>query len=197
MQKKIFWFLIIMVFFLSSCVTVNIYFPASAVQKAADVIVEEIRGKEKKPEKEESDKKDKESRIIKDKKLSLSPPEAFAQIDIDISTPVIRALRESLKARFPLLKTYYEMGVIGENNRALLEIRDVSALTLKQKAEVNRLVDQENKDRNALYEEIIKANKMGKEMLPELQRIFANSWREKSLPNWWIQTDTGEWIKKK
>lgn len=196
MQVRFFWFLI-MIFFLSSCVTVNIYFPASAIQKAADVIVEEIRGKDKKPEKKEDYKKDKESRIIKDRKFSLLPSEAFAQLDLEVSTPAIRALRESLKARFSLLKPYYEMGVIGENNKALVEIRDISALTLKQKAEVNRLVEQENKDRMALYEEIMKANKIGKEMLPEIQRIFANSWREKSFSNWWIQTDTGEWVKKK
>ena len=32
------------VFFIASCVTINIYFPAAAVEKAADRIVEEVWG---------------------------------------------------------------------------------------------------------------------------------------------------------
>lgn len=198
MNKKTVLFFILAAFVVSSCVTVNIYFPASAVQKAADVIVDDIRGTDKSPEKQKEKTQNKESRIIKDMKvLSLGPSEVFAQIDIEVSTPAIRALKESLKGRFPQLKTYYDMGAIGENNKGLVETRDITGLNLKQKAEINRLVEQENKDRNALYEEIMKANKFGKEVLPEIQKIFANSWRESSLANWWIQKDTGEWVRKK
>jgi hypothetical protein len=29
-----------------------------------------------------------------------------------------------------------------------------------------------------------------------VQRLFANSWRDKSLPGWWIQRDDGQWVKK-
>lgn len=198
MNKKTVLLFILVAFVVSSCVTVNIYFPASAVQKAADVIVEDIRGVDKSPEKQKDKKQSKESQIIKDQKiLSLGPSEVFAQIDIEVSTPAIRALKESLKGRFAQLKTYYDMGAIGENNKGLVETKDITGLNLKQKAEINRLVEQENKDRNALYEEIMKANKFGKEVLPEIQKIFANSWRESSLANWWIQKDTGEWIRKK
>lgn len=95
------------------------------------------------------------------------------------------------------MKPYYDMGAIGENNKGLVETRDISGLNLKQKAEINRLVEQETSDRNELYNEIMKANKFGNEMLPEIQRIFANSWRESSLANWWIQKDDGTWIRKK
>lgn len=198
MSKKMVLTFIMVVFFVSSCVTVNIYFPASAVQKAADVIVEDIRGIDKSPERQKEKKQDKESRLIKDfKKLSLGPSEAFAQIDIEVSTPAIRALKDSMKSRFAQLKPYYDTGAIGENNKGLVEIKDATGLNLKQKAEINRLVDQENKDRNGLYEEIMKANKFGKEALPEIQRIFANSWRESSSLNWWIQKDDEVWIRKK
>lgn len=198
MNKKTVLLFILVAFVVSSCVTVNIYFPASAVQKAADVIVEDIRGVDKNPERQKDKKQDKESRFIKDlKSLSLGPSEVFAQIDIEVSTPAIRALKESLKGRFAQLKPYYDMGAIGENNKGLVEARDISGLNLKQKAEINRLVEQENRDRNGLYDEIMKANKFGNEMLPEIQRIFANSWRENSFANWWIQKDDGAWIRKK
>ncbi len=198
MNKKTGFLLIIMVFVVASCVTVNIYFPASAVQKAADLIVEDIRGVEKIQEKPKEKKQDKESSLIKDsKKFSFGPAEAYAQIDIEVSTPAIRALKQSLKERFPQLKPYYDMGAIGENNKGLIEMRDVSGLNLKQKAEINRLLEQENKDRNALYTEILNANKFGKEVLPEIQKIFANSWKESSLANWWVQKESSEWERKK
>lgn len=110
-------FLIIMVFVIASCVTVNIYFPASAVQKAADLIVEDIRKVEKIQEKPKEKKQDKENSLVKNsKKFSFGPAQAYAQIDIEVSTPAIRVLKESLKARFPQLKLYYDIGAIGENN---------------------------------------------------------------------------------
>lgn len=197
MNKRITFIMILAVFVFTSCVTVNIYFPASAVQKAADLIVEDIRGAEKPQEKPKEKKQDKESSFINSVKFTLSPAVAHAQIDIEVSTPAIRALRESMKGRFPQLKPSFDAGVIGENNKGFLEIRDASGLNLKQKADIKRLVEQENSDREALYTEILKANKFGKELLPDIQKIFANSWRENSRTNWWIQKDSGEWIKKK
>ena len=67
---------------------------------------------------------------------------------------------------------------------------------IKEKADVNRLVSEENRDRTALYTEIIKANNIDMGTLPEVQRIFANSWRGKSASGWWIQQDNGQWAKK-
>jgi len=40
------------------------------------------------------------------------------------------------------------------------------------------------------------ANKFGPESLPQIQRIFANSWRGNSQPGWWVQNDQGQWAKK-
>ncbi len=178
------------------CVTVNIYFPAAAVQKAADEIVEDVRKIEKK---EEQKPEQKQMNLFQEMKaFSWGATEAYAQnIDIEVSTPAIRALKDSLKQRFPQLKPFYDKGNIGENNVGLLEIRDITGLNLKEKADLNRLVDMENKDRKSLYTEIMKANKFGSEVMPQIQKIFANSWREKSESGWWIQNDKGDWEKKK
>jgi len=43
----------------------------------------------------------------------------------------------------------------------------------------------------------MKANKFDIEVLPRIQKMFANSWRDKSQSGWWIQKDSGEWEKKK
>ena len=98
--------------------------------------------------------------------------------------------------RFPQLQPLYGKGAIGETNSGLLAIRDTATLSLKEKADVNRLVEQENADRQALYTEIIRANNLDMSQLAEVQKLFANSWRGKSSTGWWIQSDSGEWSKK-
>jgi hypothetical protein len=70
-------------------------------------------------------------------------------------------------------------------------------LILLTYSELNILPDPENKDKKSLYREIMKANKFGPEVFPQIQKIFANSWRDKSQSGSWIQNDKGEWEKKK
>lgn len=197
MKKKFRFLTIGLIIFIASCVTVNIYFPAAAVQKAADEIVEDVRKIEKKEEQKPEEKQKLNKLYQEIKKLSWGPAEAYAQIDIEVSTPAIRALKDSMKGRFSQLKPFYDRGNIGENNVGLLETKDLTGLNLKEKADLSRLVEQENKDRKDLYTEIMKANKFGPEVMPQIQKIFANSWRGKSKPGWWIQKDSGEWEKKK
>lgn len=196
MRKKSKFLIISFIVLVAACVTVNIYFPAAAVQKAADEIVEDVR---KMDNKEEQKPEQKQMNLFQEiKRFSWGTAEAYAQnIDIEVSTPAIRALKDSLKQRFPQLKPFYDKGNIGENNVGLLETRDITGLNLKEKADLNRLVEMENKDRKSLYTEIMKANKFGPEVLPQIQKIFANSWREKSQSGWWVQSDKGDWEKKK
>ena len=129
--------------------------------------------------------------------VRLGPAEAqAAAVDVNVSTPAIRNIRASLANRFPQLQPLYGKGAIGETNTGLIAARDIGALSLKEKADVNRLVEQENADRQALYAEIIRANSLAPSQLGEIQRLFANSWRDKSAPGWWIQQDNGQWGRK-
>ena len=194
MKKKYKFLSVGLIILIASCVTVNIYFPAAAVQKAADEIVGDVRTMENK---EEQKPEQKQMNFLQEiKRFVWEPSEAHAQVNIEVSTPAIRALKDSIKKRFTQLRPFYDKGSIGENNFGLLETRDISGLNLKEKADLNRLVDSENKDRKSLYTEIINANKLGRDNLPQVQKIFANSWRDKSQSGWWIQNDKGEWIKK-
>jgi uncharacterized protein YdbL (DUF1318 family) len=198
MKRRVRFFkLSFLMVFLASCVTVNIYFPAAAVQKAADEIVQDVRQTDKKEEQKPGEQKQMNMLYQELKKLSLGPAVAHAEIDIEVSTPAIRALKDSMKQRFPRLQPFYDKGAIGENNTGFLENRDLGNLGLKDKADLSRLEEQENKDRNDLYTEIMKANKFGADALPRIQKLFANSWRENSQAGWWIQKDSGEWEKKK
>jgi uncharacterized protein YdbL (DUF1318 family) len=195
------WLVGLLAFVLVSCVTVNIYFPAAAIQKAADQIVEDVRkapGQKppQPPEQAPEQKPDKGSRLERRWLIGLGPTEAQAAVDLNVSTPAIRGLKASMANRFPQLQPFYGKGAIGETNNGYLAIRDTGALSLKERADVNRLVDQENADRRALYTEIIRANNLAMNTLPEVERLFANSWRDKSSAGWWIQQDGGQWVKK-
>jgi uncharacterized protein YdbL (DUF1318 family) len=177
---------------LISCVTVNLYFPAAEMKKAADTMVdEEFKGTT--PEKPKQSSRFYNPMI----RISFGPSVAFAaDVDLNISTPAIRALKDSLKTRFQLLKPWLDKGVIGHNNRGYLEIRDTTGLSLKEKAELTALVNAQNRDRKALYGEILSANKLDPNKINQVEKVFADSRREKSHPGWWIQDDNGQWIKK-
>ncbi|HOE17376.1 MAG TPA: DUF1318 domain-containing protein [Syntrophorhabdaceae bacterium] len=194
MLRRFRHFMYCAVFFVAACVTVNIYFPAAAIQKAADQIVDDVTGTEggQKPEK----KPDTQSRFFDSlKDVSLGPKEAYAQ-DINVSTPAIRNIRKSMRENFQELRPFFVRGNVGENKSGFVEIRNTSDLNLKEKADVARLVDQMNGYRTALYGEVVKANRLDSNSLPQVQKIFANSWRGKSRTGWWVQNDDGGWEKK-
>ncbi len=183
--------------FVAACVTVNIYFPAAAIQKAADEIVSDVRSNDGSQEKKTPNSGDQSKLMEMLQCLDVGVKDANAQINIDVSTPAIRNLRQALKDGFPALKPFYEKGAVGENNNGLVEIRDQGALNLKEKADLKRVSDQENKNRLSLYNEIVKANKLSDDSLPKIQKIFAKSWRDAAQSGWWIQTDNGQWEKKR
>jgi uncharacterized protein len=69
-------------------------------------------------------------------------------------------------------------------------------LSVLERNIVNNLIDEENKDRAALYSEIGNSNKLGPEAVSLTKKIFANGWREKAQSGWWVQDDNGSWTKK-
>jgi uncharacterized protein YdbL (DUF1318 family) len=194
MLKK---FCFVVVLLLSACVTVNIYFPAAAVERAADQIVKETWGN---APAEPVKKEQPQSRIV-------DPGAAFAMLrfvseaqaqeaDINVSNPAIRALKDSIKNRSELLKPYMDRGNVGITRDGLLAVRTSEGLSLKERAEVQQLVAAENRDREALYVEIAKANNIARETVPKIKAIFAKSWVEQARPGWQIQDAQGNWRKK-
>jgi len=177
-----------------ACITVNIYFPEATVKKAADEIVDEIR------KKEAQDKTDPEA-IKEGAGMSghagfTLVPAAFAQEATNVSNPAIRALKDAMKKRFPGLKPLLDAGNIGENNKGLIDVREESGLNLKDKAALRGLVKDENSDRMKLYAEVAKALNIDASQVGRIQKIFAESWNKAASPGWWVQKETGEWIKK-
>ncbi|MGH7855012.1 MAG: YdbL family protein [Candidatus Binatia bacterium] len=184
------------VFFVSACVTVNIYFPAAAVERAADQIVKETWGEAAEPAKNVTPP---QSRIPKPPAemlwFSFIGVAQAQEADINVSNPAIRALKDSIKQRSDAIKPYMDRGNAGIAQDGLLAIRNTEGLSLKERAEIKQLVDAENRDRESLYAEIAKANNIAKESVPKIKSIFAKSWIDQARPGWWIQ-DQGNWRRK-
>ena len=185
--------------FLFSCLTINIYFPEAEIQKTADEIVKEIRKSEEEKREEKKNVSDagKAQKILSDRRNSFSLiPAAYAQEEVEVSTPKIRALKQSLKERFPKLRPFFDKGNVGETNDGFIRIRDESGLNLKEKALLRNLEKDENNDRRNLYSEVAKALDVDPSQIKRVQKIFAERWINEAKAGWWIQKEDGEWIKK-
>jgi len=193
MVKK---FIFGLAFVASACVTVNIYFPAAAVERAADEIVKETWGGPGEPAKKEAP----QSRLLTPNALRVSfqiASDVYAQeADINVSNPAIRALKDSIRKRSQLIKPFMDRGNVGIGRDGLLVVRTTDGLPLKDRAEIQQLVEAENQDREALYREIAKANNMSRDAVPKIKAIFARSWIQQANFGWWIQDDSGTWKKK-
>ena len=185
----------ILAFLVSACVTVNIYFPAAAVERAAEQIVKETWGDSSKspPPAPQGQNRYSPWRLVM---LSLVNEAHAQEADINVSNPSIRAIKDSIKARSEAIKPFMDRGNIGIGSDGLLTIRNSDGLNLKERAEIKQLVDAENRDRENLYGEIAKANNISNESIPKIKAIFAKSWLEQARPGWSIQDSQGNWRKK-
>ena len=130
--------------------------------------------------------------------LGVTP--AYAQDGVaspEVTSPAIRRIIESRAARVAAIDKYKGSGVIGENNKALLEIRSLEAITdLKSRAEAQRLVKAENSDREELFKEIAVAKKVEASQIPKIQETYAQTIRERAHAGEWIQMPDGAWKQK-
>ncbi len=172
-----------------SCVTINIYFPAEEIRGVADRIVDEVYGEPAKPV--EAPPAQPGSSFYR----LLSPTVSYAAQNLDVTTPEIRAIQADMKARFEQLTPFLDSGHAGIDRNGLLEVRTAEGLGMKERAELNRLLKAENQDRLRLYKEIATANGFP-DKIDEVQSIFAESWRDKARPGWYLQGDGNAWVRK-
>lgn len=183
-------------FIVSACVTVNIYFPAAAVERAADQIVKETWGEPSKSAPAPAPRSLNRYSPWQLASLSLISAAHAQEADINVSNPAIRAIKDAIKVRSDAIKPFMDRGNIGIGADGLLAIRNTDGLNLKERAETKQLVDAENRDRENLYAEIAKANNISADSIPKIKAIFARSWLEQTRPGWWIQDSQGNWKRK-
>ena len=192
------------VLLVSACVTINIYFPAAQAQEAAEKIVEDIiRGDEADeappvvpPEQKGSSLVPGGSVPLGSRLLELIVPSAHAAPPrFEADTPEVRRLQASMKNRYASLKPFLDAGAIGFTGDALVAVRDPSAVSLRDRARVEKLVAAENADRDQMYKAIAQANGHP-EWEKDVRATFARTWVEQASPGWWYQGANGAWVKK-
>lgn len=189
---------------LGACVTINIYFPAAAAEEAAREIVRDVLDVQKPESQTKEQKKSKDDQsaiqrsnmaiIVAGRLLEMLIPEAHAAADINIDTPAISRLRQSMSKRQRSLSSFYRSGVIGFDESGRVAIRDLKAVALKDRNRVKKLVADENRDRDALYREIARANGHT-EWEADIRKTFSRIWIEEAPKGYWYKK-AGSWQKK-
>jgi len=183
---------------LAACVTINVYFPAAAAEKAADRIIEDVWGREGKGSEQSAVQERVPETLLAaalQGTLDLLVPAAQAQADLDISSPAIRKLVASMESRHGQLEPYYGSGAVGLTADGLIEARDPNAVPLAERNLLRKLIADDNADRNALYREIASANGHP-EWEPDIRATFAQRWIARARAGWWYRNAAGQWTQK-
>ena len=199
-MKKLNAFLFLgLVFTLAACVTINVYFPAAAAERAAEKFVGDVLGETKE-----------EGRLIH----PLDPPSGVMlmaaanlldflvadaqaqQAEIDINTPQINAIKARMAQRQRQhLDSLFDAGAIGFTSDGLVTVRDRSAVPLSERRTIESIVADENRDRKAVYREIAVANGHP-EWEKDIQETFAREWVRNARKGWFYQDSGGAWRQK-
>ena len=194
--------LIPLLWFLTACVTINIYFPAAQAEQAADQIIDNILGADSQQPKIKKPVDDKQSAIETDQTLTMSIVDFFFPAahaagapNFSIDTPQIRKLEAQMKSRHAKLAPFYKSGAIGYNNKGLVSVHNAKAISLRDKNKLNKLIASENADRNAMYKAIAQANGHP-EWEAQVRDVFTKKWTQKAARGWWYQDSRGQWKKR-
>ena len=185
--------------FVAACVTINVYFPAEAAEKAADRIIRDVYGEQpletETPVAPQSQLQSRELSSAGNVLLDWFISPAQAKADISVNTPAIQQLKASMEKRHRQLAPYYKSGAIGMTGNGEIVVRDQKLVAMKDRNAVKGLVSKENRDRSALYKEIANANGHP-EWEAEIRSTFAKRWVGNAPAGWWYQNKKGAWKQK-
>jgi uncharacterized protein YdbL (DUF1318 family) len=193
----------------AACVTINVYFPAAAADKAADQVINDITGGGAKsgtttpPQGNLAPASSREGPNFLvaafGNALYALVPTANAQnaeAALNVSSPAVSRIKQSMGARFGELEKFFASGAIGLTKDGMVDVRDLNAVALPDRATVKRLVSEDNADRAQLYAEIAKASNHP-EWEADIKKSFAKRWvATGAKPGWYYQGDDGSWKQK-
>jgi uncharacterized protein YdbL (DUF1318 family) len=193
---------------IAACVTINVYFPAAAADKAADQVINDITGAGKggtttPPQSQfvPADTEDQPNFVVAafGNALYALVPAANAQdadAALNVSSPAVARIKQSMGARFGELEKFFASGAIGLTKDGMIDVRDLNAVALPDRATVKRLVAEDNADRTQLYAEIAKASNHP-EWEADIRKSFAGRWVQTGAkPGWYYQGADGSWKQK-
>jgi len=182
---------------LLGCVTINIYFPAAAAEKAADEIIKDIQSITPQKIEPKSELSEWQLTMLQwlDGAINIVIPSVqAAEADLAIDSADIRQLRATMENRFASLQPLYAAGTIGIQTDGSLTVRDAANVPLKDRNQVSKLVAAENADRQKLYQAIANANGHP-DWAGQIKSTFAARWISNAQSGWWYQS-AGSWKQK-
>ena len=107
-------------------------------------------------------------------------------VGVSFGAEDLNAVKGRMEQRLPQIDQLKAAGVVGENNRGMMELRggDVDA---------GDAVAAENRDRGIVYAEIARQTRTAVE---QVARHRARQIAAASAPGVWLQKDDGSWYKK-
>jgi uncharacterized protein YdbL (DUF1318 family) len=203
-MKKLNSLMIFSVLFVAAaCVTINVYFPAAAAEKAAEQFVGDVLGQ---PLEDSSihgppgSPAESASRVLWLAATGLAdlliPSAQAQQAEIEINTPQINAIKARMAQRQrQTLDAWFDAGAVGFTRDGLVSVRDRSAVALSERRRLDSVVAEENRDRKAVYREIAIANGHP-EWEADIQQTFASQWVRNARKGWFYQDASGAWRQK-
>ena len=186
-------------FILAACVTINVYFPAAAAERAAEQFVGDVLGE---PNEEGSlfdplGLMEDTLMLAANGVFEILVPSAQAQqAEIDINTPQINSIKARMAQRQrSSLNSLFDAGAIGFSSDGMITIRDRSAVELSERRSLESVVADENRDRKAVYREIAVANGHP-EWEQDIRKTFAQQWVNNARRGWYYQDSGGSWRQK-
>ncbi|TAL93236.1 MAG: DUF1318 domain-containing protein [Rhodanobacter sp.] len=202
MRKLVYVILTTMTVALVGCVTINVYFPAAAAQKAADQFIGNVldqanpaaKPAPKEPASVPKGNGGHPAAMLLD--LLIPAAQAAGAPDIRIQTSATEAIRSRMHQRFSgILGSLLNSGAVGFTHDGMVAMRDAAKVPLSQRAQANAAVADENRDRAALYREIAVANNHP-EWESQIRTTFAKGWIERAHAGWYYQNAAGAWQQK-
>lgn len=212
MRKSLLCLSVLLLTLVAGCVTINVYFPKAAAEKAADQFIGSVIGsdqqsepadKSAKPASSDDDGKsnsdDSHGQPLASRALNFLIPAAHAagnNPNLRIHTPKVDAIHARMRQRYQqTMQALLNEGLVGFTHDGLVAVRDPSAIPLARRATVNNAVAEDNQDRKALYQAIAEANGHP-EWEARIRNIFAEIWISKAHAGWYVQTASGAWKQK-
>lgn len=212
MRKSLLCLTVLLLTTLAGCVTINVYFPKAAAEKAAgqfigSVIDEDTPASPQDQKPAPAASSDDQAKPAQDAQhdqplasrvMNFLIPAAYAADtpNLRIHTPAVDAIHSRMRQRYrQTLHQLLDDGVVGFTHDGLVAVRDASSIPLAKRAEVNSTVAAANRDRKALYREIANANGHS-DWEPKIRGIFAALWIEKAHSGWYYQSTGGTWKRK-
>lgn len=209
MRKSIFPIALVLAL-LAGCVTINVYFPAAAAQKAADKVISNIMGpadaepatsapaSSAQPPASAGGNGHAAAEPLAMRVLDAVIPAANAAepANLDIQSPAIAAIEARMRSRFnSTLKGLLDSGAVGFTHNGDVAIHDASKIALPARAQANQAVAAENADRAALYKQIGVANGHP-EWTQSMREAFAKRWISRAQKSgWYYKNAAGAWSK--